>query len=248
MSALPVIAFLVIAGVSLVVVRVGARALAMTGLSQDAASFQATSAFFGVGFTTREAEMVVNHPVRRRVIMHLIIAGNIGVVSLVGALVVTFVKADTVTTSLRLALALVLGLLVLAVVSSRQAVKRLVDRWIERSLARAGVVRPTDYELLLRFAHGYCVSNFEIDAGHSLIGDTIAQAGLGRRGVVVLGIERHDGTYVGAPDGHTTLQERDMLTIYGLEKDVRALRRGDTEPAAIHPGIEAEGEHGAAER
>ncbi len=30
----------------------------MTGLSWDAASFQSYSAFFGVGFTTREAELV----------------------------------------------------------------------------------------------------------------------------------------------------------------------------------------------
>ncbi len=40
----------------------------MTGLSWDAASFQSYSAFFGVGFTTREAELVVNHPIRRRII------------------------------------------------------------------------------------------------------------------------------------------------------------------------------------
>ena len=64
----PVIALLVIALVSLLAVRVAATALMMTGLSWDTASFQAYSAFFGVGFTTKEAELVVNHPVRRRII------------------------------------------------------------------------------------------------------------------------------------------------------------------------------------
>ena len=69
--AAPVIALLVIALVSLLAVRVGATALMMTGISWDTASFQAYSAFFGVGFTTKEAELVVNHPVRRRIIRDL---------------------------------------------------------------------------------------------------------------------------------------------------------------------------------
>lgn len=60
----------IIAAVSTIVVRIGATALMRSGLSCDTASFQSYSAFFGVGFTTREAEMVVNHPLRRRIIRH----------------------------------------------------------------------------------------------------------------------------------------------------------------------------------
>ncbi|MDZ4851234.1 MAG: hypothetical protein SGI77_18250 [Pirellulaceae bacterium] len=50
------------------------------------------SAFFGVGFTTREAELVVNHPVRRRIIRDLILAGNIGLTSSLATLVATMPK------------------------------------------------------------------------------------------------------------------------------------------------------------
>jgi hypothetical protein len=66
----------------------------MTGLSWDAASFQAYSAFFGVGFTTREAELVVRHPVRRRIIRDLIFAGNVGLTSALATLIVTFVQTS----------------------------------------------------------------------------------------------------------------------------------------------------------
>ena len=48
--------------VSLLVTRVAAIALSVTGLSRESARFQARSAFTGVGFTTSEAESVVNHP------------------------------------------------------------------------------------------------------------------------------------------------------------------------------------------
>ncbi|MDP4582910.1 MAG: hypothetical protein NWT04_03235, partial [Verrucomicrobiales bacterium] len=77
----PLLTLLVIVTISLIVVRVGSTALMMTGLSYDTASFQSYSAFFGVGFTTKEAELVVDHPVRRRIIRDLILAGNIGLTS-----------------------------------------------------------------------------------------------------------------------------------------------------------------------
>jgi len=55
------ISLLVIITVSLIVIRMGAVALSMTGISEDMAVFQAQSAFSGVGFTTKESESVVNH-------------------------------------------------------------------------------------------------------------------------------------------------------------------------------------------
>lgn len=91
----PVIALLIIALVSLLAVRVGATALMMTGLSWDTASFQSYSAFFGVGFTTKEAEMVVNHPVRRRIIRDLILVGNVGLTSALATLVVTMLQSSS---------------------------------------------------------------------------------------------------------------------------------------------------------
>lgn len=47
---------------SFLIVRAGAVALMITGMEEKKARFQALSAFSGTGFTTREAESVVNHP------------------------------------------------------------------------------------------------------------------------------------------------------------------------------------------
>jgi hypothetical protein len=82
----------IIAIASLLVVRLGTTALVLTGLERDTSEFQAYSAFFGVGFTTRESEHVVNHPVRRRIVQHLILAGQVGLTSVIVPLVVTFVN------------------------------------------------------------------------------------------------------------------------------------------------------------
>ena len=57
---------LIVLTISLMVTRVATMALVLTGMSREAARFQARSAFSGVGYTTREAEDVVSHPVRRQ--------------------------------------------------------------------------------------------------------------------------------------------------------------------------------------
>jgi Trk-type K+ transport system membrane component len=59
---------------SLIVVRVAAEALVLTGISRESASFQARSAWTGTGFTTSESEQIVNHPVRRRIVSALMFA------------------------------------------------------------------------------------------------------------------------------------------------------------------------------
>ena len=68
---------------SLLVIRAGAIALMMTGIEASSALFQALSAYTGTGFTTREAEMVMQNPTRRRIITWLIITGNIGIITVI---------------------------------------------------------------------------------------------------------------------------------------------------------------------
>jgi Trk-type K+ transport system membrane component len=70
-----VFSFLIILTLSLIVTRIAALALSITGLSSTTAQFQARSAFTGVGFTTLESEAILNHPIRRRIIMTLMLAG-----------------------------------------------------------------------------------------------------------------------------------------------------------------------------
>ncbi len=81
-----ILTLLIVLALSLVVTRVATVALTATGLSREAARFQARSAFSGAGFTTKESESVVRHPVRRRIIMWLMLAGNAGIAAAMATL------------------------------------------------------------------------------------------------------------------------------------------------------------------
>lgn len=87
-----IISLLLVICISILITRIATVALAHTGLSKEAARFQARSAFTGAGFTTHESERVVNHPVRRRIILSLMLLGNAGVVTAVSSSMLTFVN------------------------------------------------------------------------------------------------------------------------------------------------------------
>lgn len=220
-----IISLLIIVAVSLIAVRIGTIALVMTGLPWDVASFQAYSAFFGVGFTTREAEMVVSDQVRRRVIKHLILGGNIGLTAAVGSVIVAFVKADGPIAELWVLLWIVVGVAALVLLSLSGPVRRTIDWIIKRSMRHAGVLHPADFALLLHIHAGYVVEEVEVHATSHLVGHTLRESRLGSRGVVVLGCTRHAPAaaggaevYHGAPGGDFTIESGDVLTVYGREQ------------------------------
>ena len=99
-----------VAILSLLVTRIAAMALMFTGLSHEVARFQARSAFSGVGFTTTESELIMNHPVRRKIIMILMLLGNIGIATVVATVMVSLLSTASSENWLRNILLFVGGL------------------------------------------------------------------------------------------------------------------------------------------
>src|SRR5699024_9833199 len=89
------ISLFIVVFLSVLITRIATIALTHTGLSRESARFQARSALTGSGFTTSESEKVVSHPVRRRIILLLMLIGNAGIVTAVSSLILTFVISDS---------------------------------------------------------------------------------------------------------------------------------------------------------
>jgi K+/H+ antiporter YhaU regulatory subunit KhtT len=208
---------------SLLVVRVGAVALSLTGMAREAARFQARSAFFGVGFTTAEAETVVGHPVRRRIIAWLILLGNAGVISVLGTLVISF--GGNQGDVLARAAVLLAGLVVIAFIAASRPVDRALNRAIRRALARWTDLDVRDYSAVLELDGGYEVAELLVEELDWIAGRRLCEVTLRDEGVVVLGVRRAAGGYLGAPDGDTVIAAGDILTLYGREERVAELDR-----------------------
>ncbi len=205
--------FLVIVA-SLTATRVAAVALTLSGVSPQVARFQARSALSGSGFTTAEAESVVNHPVRRQIIMFLMLIGSAGLVTAVATLSISFVGQDTSASASRL-LALTIGCVVLLVIARSSAIDRVMTRVFGRLLSRYTDLELRDYTGLLHLADGHAVMQLNVAEGAWLCSRTLGDLELREEGVAVLGIERATGGYVGAPRRATEIRPGDTLVAYG---------------------------------
>lgn len=210
-----IIAVLTVLGLSLLVTRIAAIALSLTGLSREVSRFQARSAFTGTGFTTREAEKVVNHPVRRRIIMLLMITRSAGLVSIIISLILSFGGSADEFQKLYRLIWLIAGLFVMWAAASSHHVDQYLSRLIEWAFRRWTDLDTRDYQSLLKLSGDYTVKELSVREGDWLADKFLRDCRLSEEGVVVLGIYRDDGDYVGAPRADTRIYPGDLLILYG---------------------------------
>ncbi|MDH3241950.1 MAG: TrkA C-terminal domain-containing protein [Alphaproteobacteria bacterium] len=199
--------------ISLLIIRAGAIALKLTGLPLDKAKFQALSAFTGTGFTTREAETVVNHPLRRGIVSWLMILGNAGIVTVIITATSSFVSSRGLQIPINVVL-LSVGIVSMYVVFTRT---RLLHRWEElvtKRLAQSAAFEEVEVESLLHLSEGYGLTKILIQKGSKFEGKTLHEAGLDDTNFIVLGVER-ETNWLSAPFNRFSLQAGDRLIVYG---------------------------------
>ncbi len=218
-----IIAFLTVLALSLVLTRVATVALAMTGLSHEVARFQARSAFTGTGFTTREAENIVDHPVRRKIIGMLMIIRSAGLVTIVLSLILSLTGLNEEGEILVRLAWLVGGVLVLWILAGSKMLERYIGIVIEWALTRFTDLDTRDYASLLRLSGEYSVMEVRIKENDWLAERALKECRLRDEGISVLGIVRENGNYVGVPTGDTKLHPGDTAILYGRGGHLRSL-------------------------
>jgi hypothetical protein len=210
-----VISVFVVVVTALVIARIAAIALMATGLPAEVARFQARSALTGVGYTTAEAETVVGHPLRRRIVMLLMLAGNAGLVVLVASLVLSFATSgDTEDALIRLGIT-VGGLILLLLIARSALFERHFTALITRALSKFSDLDVRDMHHLMQLSRDYAVTELQVMEGDWLADRSLTDLELPEEGVIVLAVQRARGEFEGAPRGRTIVRSGDTLYLYG---------------------------------
>ncbi|MEL7498147.1 MAG: TrkA C-terminal domain-containing protein [Planctomycetota bacterium] len=220
------ITLLVTLVISLLITRIGSVALSLTGMATDVAKFQARSAYTGVGFTTGESEQIVNHPVRRRIVGFLMLTGNIGIAVVIASMMAAFAKGEgeVSETDWWTRISILVGFLALLwIVGTQKWVDQGIERVIAWALKKWTHLDVKDYVSLLHLANGYCVFEIKVNEGDWVSEKSLAETRLTSEGVLVLGIHRQDGNYVGSPNGRTRVEVGDTLSVYGVRDRLEEL-------------------------
>ncbi len=224
----------------LVVSRIGSVALGATGMARDSAEFQARSALLGVGFTTSEAEDITSHPVRRKIVLYLMTVGNASVIAGIASFLLAFLDTEAQQTVRRSGI-LVVGILAIMAAFHTGLANRLIERSTRAMLRRFTALDVRDYAALLRVENDYAITELHARTGEWLVGRPLSELHLTREGVVILGVHRADGAFLGAPTGETIIENDDYVVAYGR---IGVLRELANRPAStgdqIHQQIAAE--------
>ncbi|WP_292485345.1 TrkA C-terminal domain-containing protein [Methanohalobium sp.] len=199
--------------ISFLIVRASSIALMMTGLDQKRSRFQALSAFTGTGFTTKEAELIVNNPRRRRIIIWLMILGNAGIVTVIVTMTSTVVVSEGFQIPINIVI-LLLGLVVVYKIATHTGFLQRWDVFIENRLLKTTNFEEEVTEGLLHLLEGYGLIRVIVKEDSFLLGISLNDLKLSEKNLLVIGIERN-GEWISVPKSDEIIKENDRLVVYG---------------------------------
>ncbi|MBO8136678.1 MAG: TrkA C-terminal domain-containing protein [Desulfotomaculum sp.] len=204
------------------IVEVAAIALKITGMDYSKARFQALSALLTCGFTTSEAELITQHPARRKLVMILMTIGYLGMATIVTSLLnvvrhhVTLIQASIVS---------FLAVTAVGFYTNRALMGKL-GYAIEKRLAERKFLKRKSIEELLHLGKDYTVAEVLLESECPLLNRTVAENKLRDYGIFILTIERGNET-IYSPRGSEKLLVGDKLLVYGQKAAINSLCRHD---------------------
>ena len=204
---------LIVIAISFLIVRAAAIALTLTGMEEQRARFQALSAFSGTGFTTKDAEIVVNNPRRRQIVMWLMILGNAGIVAVIVSATSSIVSSHDIGVPIVI-VALIAGIFVLYKVLGRRGITKRWEDFMKRRFINWNLFVETNIEDLFIVANNYGLMRIIVSKNSLLLDKSSLEENLNNKVFTIIGIDR--GTkWISLPEKAQAIKEGDRVIVYG---------------------------------
>lgn len=204
-----------------IIIEVATAMLVLTGLDRETARFQAISLITASGYTTSESELVVRHPVRRKIALALMISGTIALAFIISILVRILGRGFSGPEDVFM---LVSFLVVVYLLFRSSRVIQYLEHHLEKRLGNQTYLQKRSVEELLKIDEHFSVAEVHLSNPHApWINQDLGQMRLRDRNVMVLSIRRIDGTIIRAPRGKDTLRQGDILLVYGRARYIQEL-------------------------
>jgi len=185
----------------------------VTGLELSKARFQIISIITHTGFTTRESELIVQHPVRRRVASLLMIISYVAQITLITLLFDLFTSTEE---NLFTSMLIIGGTLLFMIFISRNKYfinkfDRLTEKLISKSMKKTG---KGQIDKILNLSPNFSIYELVIDEKSPLGNKTLREARLKDKFIQVLKID-NGHKVIDFPTADTMMMVGDRIIIYG---------------------------------
>lgn len=214
--------YLILTGVLLLIIEIIAILFKMTGLDIEKSRFQIISIITHTGFTTRESELISQHPTRRRFAGYLMIVSYIGQAGFI-SIFINIVKEKKVGNLFIVIFILVLFILIF---TKNKLILAKIDQFIEKTvfykLRKNKKYKSVDEVLKLNSEYG--VGEIVLEVESYLCGLSLRDAKLKEKNIQLLNVDRGD-VIIHFPTANLVFQEADKIVVYGKIESIIKLKR-----------------------
>lgn len=213
-----ILTFLMFGTIFLVVVNICSILLRLTGMPIKKARFQVVSLLTSTGFTTRESEMIVQHPVRRKIASWLMVVSYVSTATFISFFVTMI--SDTVT---GIGFFVVIATLITTnLILRRTKTIENLELKLENVVLKSKIWEKLNSEnlTLITNTRGYGIYQIYLPKDSKIIGKSILESGLKDLEIEVLNIDKGD-KFIKFASPDYVFEVFDRVTVYGNLKNIR---------------------------
>lgn len=227
--------FVLMIVVSMIIVQIGSVALELTGLEESIARFQALSCFTGTGFTTKESELIITNPQRRRIASFLMVLGHAGLVTLI-ATFANSLRPTVLTDKFKLPfihtffpshllpwinLIIIIGAVyvIYKLFTHTNFTKKLTNI-LKTHILKKEIIKPAVYNEFLVAPSGYGIVQIHVLKGSPVINKIVSALGPAEQDFSLLAVVR-EGKTIPNPQSNTKIVIDDKLICFGKMESIR---------------------------
>lgn len=210
--------FIICLMIFLIIIDIFAILFRLTGMSIEKARFQVVSLLTSTGYTTKESELISQHPTRRKIASALMITSYVSTLTFISFLVNMLSKSLINIKSISALFIFAICMIVFFKSSLLDKIESLIAFLIENSAMWKKSRRK--YMNFITKNKGYSICEVYLSENCDLIGTSIMESGLTNIEVKVLSVDQgHE--LISFPKPSYVFQENDKLTVYGNTENIK---------------------------
>ncbi len=220
-----IILFIVFIFVYLIIVEIFVMLFRITGLTDEKARFQVISMLTNSGYTTKEAELIVNSRRRRKLARFVMMFGYAFTVTVVSTVVNLFLQFRAEFTGSVVALVPIIAIIIFVclLVKNNKKTSSIIDSFIKK-VATMFVYDDKTNPIFIIDDYGHVViARIELKVVPNIIKDVkLCDSDIKRKHGINILLKDKNGEKI-LPEGDTTFSCGDTLVVMGREKEIRTV-------------------------
>lgn len=183
-----------------------------TGLSESKARFQVISLLTGTGFTTKESELISQHPTRRKLAQIVMIVGYIGSAALI-SFIINIIKNSLDFYDICF---IISGVAAITFFIKNKRFLFNLDVFIEKLILKTRLERNSKNNIytLLNQNKGYGIYNLLLEENCFLINKSLKDSNLKQQNIQVLNVDKGN-IFIPFPPTNYIFEKGDNILVYG---------------------------------